>query len=219
MDWVRTLQIRPGVTAIIGGGGKTSLLRTLGEELVKAGYKVLLCTTTKIFPFDGLPCVTETGTDALLVARAQGGLICAGMLLDNGKLTAPAAPMTQLEALFDYVLVEADGSAHLPLKAHAPHEPVIPAETAQTICVVGASGFAKPIREAAHRPELYARLAGAAETDLVTPGLAAAVLTAEKLHSRVLVNQAELAVPEAKELVGLLGCPAVAGSLKLGKIF
>ena len=99
------------------------------------------------------------------------------------------------------------------------HEPVIPAEAAQTICVVGASGFGKPIREAAHRPELYARLAGAAETDLVTPGLAAAVLTAEKLHSRVLVNQAELAVSEAKELAGLLDCPAVAGSLKLGKIF
>lgn len=219
MDWVGTLEIRPGVTAVIGGGGKTSLLRTLGEELVKAGRNVLLCATTKIFPFESIPCVTETGTDALLAARARGGLVCAGTLLDNGKLAAPAAPMAQLEALFDYVLVEADGSAHLPLKAHAPHEPVIPTEAAQTICVVGASGFGKSIREAAHRPELYARLAGAAETDPVTPELAAAVLIAEKLHHRVLVNQAELAVSEAKELVGLLGCPAVAGSLKLGKIF
>lgn len=219
MDWVRTLEISPGVTAVIGGGGKTFLLRTLGEELVKAGRKVLLCTTTKIFPFDGLPCVMETGADALLAARARGGLVCAGTLLDSGKLTAPAVPMAQLEALFDCVLVEADGSAHLPLKAHAPHEPVIPAEAAQTICVVGASGFGKPIREVAHRPKRYAELAGAAETDLVTPEVAAAVLMAEKLHHRVLVNQAELAVSEAKELVELLDCPAVAGSLKLGKIF
>lgn len=219
MDWVHTLEIRPGVTAVIGGGGKTSLLRTLGEELAKAGRKVLLCSTTKIFPFEGIPCVTDAGTDALLTARARSGLVCAGTLLDSGKLAAPATPITQLEALFDYVLVEADGSAHLPLKAHAPQEPVIPAEAAQTICVVGASGFGRPIREAAHRPELYARLAGAAETDLVTPELAAAVLTAEKLHHRVLVNQAELAVFEAKKLVELLDCPAVAGSLKLGKIF
>ena len=219
MDWVRTLQIHPGVTAVIGGGGKTSLLRTLGEELAKKGRKVLLCTTTKIFPFEGIPCVTEAETDALLTARAQGGLICAGTLLDSGKLTAPTAPMAQLQTLFDYVLVEADGSAHLPLKAHAPQEPVIPTEAAQTICVVGASGFGKPIREAAHRPELYARLAGASETDPVTPELAAAVLTAEKLHSRVLVNQAELAGFEAKKLVALLDYPAVAGSLKLGKIF
>ncbi|BAK98494.1 hypothetical protein OBV_12960 [Oscillibacter valericigenes Sjm18-20] len=219
MDWVRTLEIRTGVTAVIGGGGKTTLLRTLGEELAEAGCKVLLCTTTKIFPFEGMPCVTEKGEDALLAARARSGLVCAGTLLNNGKLTAPAVPMARLEALFDYVLVEADGSAHLPLKAHAPHEPVIPAEASQTICVVGASGFGKPIQEAAHRPELYAALAGAAATDIVTPKLVAAALKTENLHHRVLVNQAELAVFEAKELVILLDGPAVAGSLKLGRIF
>lgn len=219
MDWVRTLEICPGITAVIGGGGKTTLLRTLGEELAEVGRKVLLCTTTKIFPFEGLPCVTEKGEEALLAARARSSLVCAGTLLENGKLTAPAVPMARLEALFDFVLVEADGSAHLPMKAHAPHEPVIPPEVSQTICVVGASGFGKPIREAAHRPKRYAALAGAAETDIVTPELAAAVLRAEKLHHRVLVNQAELAVSEAKELVILLNGPAVAGSLKLGKIF
>ena len=27
------LELRPGVTAVIGGGGKTTLLRTLGGEL------------------------------------------------------------------------------------------------------------------------------------------------------------------------------------------
>jgi probable selenium-dependent hydroxylase accessory protein YqeC len=219
MDWVRTLKICPGITAVIGGGGKTTLLRTLGEELAETGRKVLLCTTTKIFPFEGLPCVMEKGEEALLAARERSGLVCAGTLLENGKLTAPAVPMARLEALFDYVLVEADGSAHLPLKAHAPHEPVIPETAAQTVCVVGASGFGRPIREAAHRPERYAALAGAAETDIVTPERAAAVLRTEKLHQRVLVNQAELAVSNAKELVILLDCPAVAGSLKLGRIF
>ena len=48
------LTIRPGVTAVIGGGGKTTLLRTLGEELA-GQHTVLLCTTTKIFPFPDLP--------------------------------------------------------------------------------------------------------------------------------------------------------------------
>ena len=37
------LDIRPGVTAVIGGGGKTTLLRTLGEELATGGKRVLLC--------------------------------------------------------------------------------------------------------------------------------------------------------------------------------
>ena len=36
MDLAKLLDIRPGVTAVIGGGGKTSLLRTLGEELAAA---------------------------------------------------------------------------------------------------------------------------------------------------------------------------------------
>ena len=49
------LRIFTGVTAVIGSGGKTMLLRTLGEELAASG-RVLLCTTTKIFPFPGLPC-------------------------------------------------------------------------------------------------------------------------------------------------------------------
>ena len=50
MELAELLDIRPGVTAVIGGGGKTTLLRTLGEELSRT-HTVLLCTTTKIFPF------------------------------------------------------------------------------------------------------------------------------------------------------------------------
>lgn len=61
MELEKLLKIRPGVTAVIGGGGKTTLLRALGEELAGKGRSVLLCTTAKIFPFDGLPCVTEPG--------------------------------------------------------------------------------------------------------------------------------------------------------------
>lgn len=35
MTLSQLLDIRPGVTAVIGGGGKTTLLRTLGEELAR----------------------------------------------------------------------------------------------------------------------------------------------------------------------------------------
>ena len=53
------------------------------------------------------------------------------------------------------LLVEADGSRRLPLKAHAPHEPVIPKEAGCVLCVVGARGFDRPIRKAVHRPEQF----------------------------------------------------------------
>ena len=73
----------------------------------------------------------------------------------------------------------------------------------------------KPIREAAHRPELYARLAGVSVEDAVTPKMEAAVLRAEGLHHQIYVNQVEtrqdLAAAEA--LAALLDCPVLAGSL------
>ena len=188
MPLAKMLNIRPGVTAVIGSGGKTTLLWTLGTELAEAGSRVLLCTTTKIYPFFGLPCVHDRAElDALVSSR----LLCAGTPLEHGKLTALEVPMADLAARFDYVLVEADGSARLPLKAHASHEPVIPPESNQTICVVGISGFGRPIREASHRPERFAALAGTGTEDAATPENTARVLLAEALADRYFFNQAD----------------------------
>ena len=219
MELAKLLDIHPGVTAVIGGGGKTTLLRTLGEELAEES-RVLLCTTTKIFPFHDLPCAMTA--EELNSLRRELRLMCAGTPVPGTeKLTAPPVPMAELAAWFDYVLVEADGSAQRPFKAHASHETVIPAEASQVICVVGASGFGKPIREATHRPELYAQLAGVSVEDLVAPETEAAVLQAEGLHHRIYVNQVEtrqdLAAAEA--LAALLDCPVLAGSLHRREYF
>ena len=219
MELAKLLDIHPGVTAVIGGGGKTTLLRTLGEELAEES-RVLLCTTTKIFPFHDLPCAMTA--EELNSLRRELQLMCAGTPVPGTeKLTAPPVPMAELAAWFDYVLVEADGSAQRPFKAHASHEPVIPAEASQVICVVGASGFGKPIREATHRPELYAQLAGVSVEDPVAPETEAAVLQAEGLHHRIYVNQVEtrqdLAAAEA--LAALLDCPVLAGSLHRREYF
>lgn len=216
----KLLAIRPGITAVIGGGGKTTLLGKLGEELAAGGKRVLLCTTTKILPFPGLPCA-RTGAE-LEQLRREHRLLCAGTPVPGTeKLTAPEVPMGTLVEWFDYVLVEADGAARRPLKAHAPHEPVIPAEANQTICVVGASGFGQSIADAAHRPERYAALAAVPETAEATPQTEAAVLRAEGLHTRVYVNQVETLwdLVDAKALAALLECPVLAGSLQRGEYF
>ena len=210
------LAIRPGVTAVIGGGGKTTLLSVLGRELSARG-RVVLCTTTKIFPFPGIPCAK---TAEELAHLAGERLICTGTEVpDTGKLTVPPVSIAQLAREFDYVLAEADGSAGRPLKAHAPHEPVIPPEAGNVIVVVGASGFGRPIREAAHRPERYAALCGAAQDDPVTPALAAAVLRAEGYGSGlVYLNKVESAEDwrNAEAFAALLPAAVAAGSLWKG---
>lgn len=222
MTLAMLLDIRPGVTAVIGGGGKTTLLRALGEELAEAGNRVLLCSSTKIFPFPGIKNLEAPDEAFLAEALETHRLLCAGTAVPGtGKLTAPAIPMARLAALADYVLVEADGSAGQPLKAHAFHEPAIPAEANQTVCVVGASGLGKPIFEAAHRPALYARLADASEKAPATVETEAAVLLAEGLGDRIFLNQAE--TPEARTqaaaLAARLFCPVAAGSLLRKEFF
>ena len=54
MTLSQLLDIRPGVTAVIGGGGKTTLLRTLGGELA-GQHPVLLCTTPRFSRFRTCP--------------------------------------------------------------------------------------------------------------------------------------------------------------------
>ena len=208
------LKIEPGITAIIGSGGKSTLLRALGLELMRAGSRVLLCTTTHMFPVAGVPwdgssrrlgaapwkpgtlhvpnCTCEACTGM------SRGSICQTGSLDpqTGKLSSPAEPLDELAQRFDYVLAEADGSKRLPLKAHAAWEPVIPAGTANVIWVVGASGLGKPVSEAVHRPELFCERCGCKPADIATPERVAMMLNAEMQAlelgtARVMLNQAD----------------------------
>lgn len=207
------LQIRPGVTAVIGSGGKTSLLAYCAE-LLKKEYRVILTTSTHIFPFANMETVTQE--DALLAALRRDRVVCVGSRTPEGKLTAPELPFSYLCELADFVLVEADGSKRLPLKAHLPHEPVIPPESNQTICLVGLSAVGTRICDSAHRPELFASLCGCSPTDIATEARIAAVLQKERLHDRVLLNQLDIAKDPACAalLADELDCPVVAGSIQ-----
>ena len=213
MDIFALLGVERGVTALIGGGGKTTLMYTLAEELRHRGT-VVVTTSTHIQRPEQYPVLTAA--DDVAAALAEHGAVCVASESPEGKLCAPALSFEALAALADFVLVEADGSKRLPLKAHAPHEPVIPVNARRIIYVVGADGFGRPIRQVCHRPERYAALCGAAEDDLVTPALEAAVLHAEGYDTGwVYINKVE--TPEdwrnAEALAALLPGKVIAGSL------
>ena len=180
--------LKPGVVSVIGSGGKTTLLSTLARELPGP---VILCTTTHILPFSEYPLISGDDAGALKAALARSRIVCLGQPGKDGKLTAPALPFSLLRELAPWVLVEADGSKRLPLKAHAPYEPVIPPESSHTILVVGASGFGASIAQAVHRPERFCALTGAQPQDPVTPELAARAIAREGLSHQVFLNQVE----------------------------
>lgn len=213
MDISALLGVERGVTALIGGGGKTTLMYTLAEELRRRGT-VVVTTSTHIRRPEQYPVLTAA--DDVAAALAEHGTVCVASESPEGKLCAPALSFEALAALADFVLVEADGSKRLPLKAHVPHEPVIPVNARRIIYVVGADGFGRPIRQVCHRPERYAALCGASENDIVTPMLEAAVLHAEGYDTGwVYINKVE--TPEdwrnAEALAALLPGKVIAGSL------
>ena len=204
MDISALLGVERGVTALIGGGGKTTLMCTLAEELRRRGT-VVVTTSTHIQRPEQYPVLLSGGAAAVSAALAAHGAVCVAGETAEGKLTAPALSFETLAQLADFVLVEADGAKRLPLKAHAPHEPVIPPNTRQTIYVVGADGFGRPIRQICHRPERYAALCGAAagfitgtlHTRCGIPAILAGILTQLALYSvnlRIMGGKANQAV-------------------------
>lgn len=222
MELAGLLRVGRGVTSVIGSGGKTSLIAALARELPGT---VALTTTTRVRPFAGVTTLDGGDAGAVAATLERERVVCVGSPGGEkdraaGKLAAGALRPAELAELADYVLVEADGSRGLPLKAHAPWEPVVPAGSAQTILVVGASGFGRPVREAAHRPERFCELAGCAPGDVAAPELVARVIAAEGLATRVLVNQADTdeLLARARELARRLDVPVVAGSLRAGRL-
>ena len=180
--------------SVIGSGGKTTFLRYLADRLPGT---VILTTSTHIWPFPDIPLVNAADADReqvlhqLRSALARSRIVCLGKSETSGKLADPSAviPFEFLLPEAGHVLVEADGAAGRPLKAHRPWEPVIPSCSDLTVCLVGASGIGKPVSEACHCPELFADLAGISVNDPAHIENIAAVLNRENLADCYLLNQ------------------------------
>ena len=218
MELAKALDVRPGVTAIIGGGGKTTLMECLAEEL-SAQARVIVCTTTHIYPEQNMPCLVSTSEAEIAAELVRTHCVCVGSASESGKYSAPELPFRTLCALASYVIVEADGSKRLPAKAHAAWEPVLPPERNRTVCVFGASALGQPIQDAAHRPELYASLAEVSPEAVITPAIAARVLAKEGGFDVLFINQADVLedpVAALQPLVYTLPCPAIYGALAEG---
>lgn len=203
------LQLPRGVTSIVGGGGKTTLMLRLARELGALGARVIVTTMTHIFPPDGMTTLTNATLPDAQNALEREQVICLGNPFKDGKLSAPDLSIEQMQQIADYVLVEADGAKRLPLKAPAAHEPVIPPETKLIVAVAGLDGLGKPIRETAFRPELYAALCGKTIEEAVTVQDIATVLThpngqhkrvADGMRFAVVLNKADDTAKKAAAL-------------------
>lgn len=210
---LEVLNIKKGLTSIIGSGGKTSLMYALAKELSDKG-KVIICTSTKIYKPDSIP-FTENADE---ITFEKGNVYCIGKLVDNGKITAPDCEFEKLIHIADYVLCEADGSKGLPLKAHADFEPVIPKESVEIIGVLGITGINRKISEVCHRADIYARLSEKDTEDMADCKSAADVIIKESLLNKLVINQAETyeQMKTAEQIAQYLDIPVYAGEVRKG---
>ncbi len=168
---------------LVGGGGKTTLLYGWSRVSARDGARVACATTTRIrYPGpEQCPVVLVEPDPARLAGRVAGALPSARRLVvvrecvpGTAKLLghAPAALDTLLDAgVVDRVLVEADGSAQRPHKAHASHEPVVSPRADLVVVLVGLGVLGRPADDASiHNAHLYRERLGRAPEDLVHPG-------------------------------------------------
>lgn len=168
------------LVAIVGGGGKTSLLFALGQSLPGP---TVLTTTTRIFAAQmklaTAVCFANDLSQLGTHLAAHGSCLVVGETQGDKAFGVAATLPGQLLARPDVntVLVEADGSRMRPTKAPADHEPVLPAATTHLIPVIGIDALTGPIETVAHRPERVAALTGLGMGELLTETAVATLLT------------------------------------------
>ncbi len=182
------------VVTLVGAGGKTSSLFRLAEEAAAAGRRVVTTTTTRIFTSQAMQAPVRLAVDAhaqdaidwaaLEAHLARHGHCLLATSLSGAKSEGlPPATVDALAARaadlgIGLIAVEGDGSRQRPVKAPAPHEPVIPACTTHLVPVAGLDGLGLPLAEPhLHRPErVRALLEETDATTRLTPRMLARLL-------------------------------------------
>jgi len=182
---------------LIGGGGKTTLMYQLARSIVAAGGTVISTTTTRILAptANQSPCLlldspSPAAIKAALTARrhvtlARDRIPASAKLI--GHSPEYLARLHELR-LADAIVVEADGGAGRPLKAHKEHEPVIAPKADAVVALIGADAIDRPLsNETVHRPELFSERFDLALRTHLDPGVVARVV-AEDYLARVPVG-------------------------------
>jgi probable selenium-dependent hydroxylase accessory protein YqeC len=167
--------------AIVGGGGKTTLMVTLAEALSRARATVVTTTTTKVW-------LTQARLAPRVIFRHDHPLwrddLGRGLSTSKSVFVAERPLESQkaegidpavCDELFaseaaDYIIAEADGAAGRPVKAHAPYEPVIPQSSTVVVAMAGLDCLGKPAdASTVFRLNFFLRMTGLREGQTLTP--------------------------------------------------
>lgn len=151
------------LVSLVGGGGKTTLMRALYHRAVSLDRRALAGTTTMVYAAQ---------------AHDLPGFLHGAVEADKLRGVAPY----EVDRLFEseehaLVVIEADGSRSKVVKAPSSHEPPIPSLSTHVLALIGADAINRVIEDVAHRPMLVAALCGCGPYERLTPERARRLLT------------------------------------------
>ena len=196
-DFLDTLGICRGDTvAIVGSGGKATLMYRLAGEAVERGFAVITSSTTHLHPptskqTRGLYVTGETPDWTGIVPReleTRRHVTVLGARPRPDKLKGlDAEELAKLRRVCapDLLLIKADGARARLFKAPGDHEPVVPEGTTRGVVVASLKSVGILLNERqVHRPERVGRLTGLGRDEPVTPGVIAAVASHPEAYRR-----------------------------------
>jgi probable selenium-dependent hydroxylase accessory protein YqeC len=147
----------------------------LAHALGRRCLRVVVSTTTKIWPVEDVPTVlvgeAEPNAEQLRQVAQGAATVIARARSPEGKLVG-LDPFNicalRTEGVGDVWLVEADGSSGRPLKIHASHEPVIPPCATHVLILMGVDAVGRPAGETVHRAGDFWAWRGRGTRDAVT---------------------------------------------------
>ena len=167
--------------ALVGGGGKTTLMFALANELSRSGKRVVTSTTTKVWhreaqQYEQVLLVADEADWKSKTGEAlsrEGTIFVGRSVLASGKVEGIGSSLADdlyRDSDLHCLLVEADGSAGHALKAPAEHEPVIPSSATMVVAMMGVEALSARLDEAtAFRIERVTIVTGLEPGSLLTP--------------------------------------------------
>ena len=183
--------------AIVGGGGKTSILHALGEQLL--GTTVLTSTTKMGADQHQNRQVLLSPEDHRIQRISAGNPVMVWREIQGDKaIGVDKAACDRWFRLVDNIVVEADGARRRPFKAPADFEPVVADSTTLMISTIGADALGKVISDQCHRPLLVAALARCESHERLTPVRAAEVILHDQGHRKEIPPRSRFCVAITK---------------------
>ena len=178
------------IIAVVGSGGKTTLLKKMAADYRQQGKSVLVTTTTHMFAEPDTLLTDDAGE--ILGRLQETGYAMAGIPEGEKIKALSRKTFAAVCAKADIVLVEADGSKRLPLKYPNATEPVIPEGVQEIIVVCGLNALGQKAKDVCHRLELVKDCLGIGDDTVITPA------HIQKLVTEGYLNPLREAYPNAK---------------------